>query len=656
MKRVLFRCDASGNIGSGHLMRCRSLARALQELDFDIRFCVRLPSGNIYSSFTREFLLYLLPGDGDKPVDPEHGNWLPVSEVQDALLTYLAVQGSDSWVPNLIVVDHYGLSAAWHHEIRRLWPSASVAVIDDLADRPLDPDLLINHNVSHQDWLDLYRPLLPQNRDIGFCFGPEYALIDPFYSLFHGCLPPRREAKRLLIALGGGGDLGLLEKILQVLLDCSHLEFEIQLVQGGFAKDSSLVNKLCSELGVETLHSLPSLAPLMAAADFAIGAGGTSTWERLSLGLPSITYALAVNQQAYSEVLSDLNLIQYMGSADVFDASSLQQALEVFVNDSNRFNQVSSASFDLVDGKGCLRLARLMSSIVETEQWKTVNSRYSDSMVSYFWPDELSISAAARGLPGPLRCIDILHINRNQPHQQASHLSIPGISPIQSDIKRVSVVSSPGSWMNRYIPDLISQALRLGFALNWVHDHTCLSEGDVCFILSYGRLLSEEWLDVHRHNLVVHASALPQGKGWSPMTWQILEGSTLIPLTLFEAAVDLDAGPIYSQKFLKLDGHELAPEWQKLQALEVIKLCLNWLSNYPDSKNCSLQSGEESFYNRRRPEDSCLDSNLTLQELFPLLRVVDNTHYPAYFRMGGHRFRLLIEPWPTPDSSDCTDS
>ena len=105
--------------------------------------------------------------------------------------------------------------------------------------------------------------------------------------------------------------------------------------------------------------------------------------------------------------------------------------------------------------------------------------------------------------------------------------------------------------------------------------------GDVCFLLSYGRIVSEEWLDLHRHNLVVHASALPQGKGWSPMTWQILEGATSIPLTLFEAAADLDAGPIHAQEMLQLKGHELAPEWQQLQAMATVRLCANWLSNYP---------------------------------------------------------------------------
>ena len=90
--------------------------------------------------------------------------------------------------------------------------------------------------------------------------------------------------------------------------------------------------------------------------------------------------------------------------------------------------------------------------------------------------------------------------------------------------------------MNHYIPLLAQEAFNLGYSIRWVHDHQQLAPGDVCFLLSYGRIVSEEWLALHRHNLVVHASALPKGKGWSPMSWQILEGASTIPITLFGGA------------------------------------------------------------------------------------------------------------------------
>ena len=130
------------------------------------------------------------------------------------------------------------------------------------------------------------------------------------------------------------------------------------------------------------------------------------------------------------------------------------------------------------------------------------------------------------------------------------------------------------------------------------------------------------------------------------MTWQILEGATSIPLTLFEAAADLDAGPIHAQEMLQLKGHELAPEWQQLQAMATVRLCANWLSNYPlSAASPQPQIGAESCYGRRRPEDSRMDPARPLQEQFPLLQVVDNEAYPAFFEWKGRRFRIRVEPW-----------
>jgi len=108
----------------------------------------------------------------------------------------------------------------------------------------------------------------------------------------------------------------------------------------------------------------------------------------------------------------------------------------------------------------------------------------------------------------------------------------------------------------------------------------------------------------------------------------------------------LDAGPIYAQEMLQLEGHELAPEWQQLQAEATIRLCSRWLKSYPASAVCAQpQQGEESYYGRRRQEDSCLDLQQSLEDQFPLLRVVDNQAYPAFFKRNGHRYRLHIEPW-----------
>jgi len=119
------------------------------------------------------------------------------------------------------------------------------------------------------------------------------------------------------------------------------------------------------------------------------------------------------------------------------------------------------------------------------------------------------------------------------------------------------VLSDGASWLNAALPDLIAALWHRGRAVRWIHNPAQLTPGDVCLLLSCSRVLRTEQLALHSHNLVVHESDLPKDQGWSPMPWQILEGARSIPVTLFEATADLDAGPIHLQQQIALQGHRL---------------------------------------------------------------------------------------------------
>ena len=152
-------------------------------------------------------------------------------------------------------------------------------------------------------------------------------------------------------------------------------------------------------------------------------------------------------------------------------------------------------------------------------RWSSLVSQGLEREAMWCWLDGLHVSGRESDQGNPLRGLDRLEINRHYADPPATYLrSSFGYREVASEINRVSLVSSRGSWMNHYIPVLAEEALRLGYSLRWVHDHQQLVPGDVCFLLSYGRIVSDDWLSMHRHNLVVHASALPQGKGWSPMS------------------------------------------------------------------------------------------------------------------------------------------
>ena len=130
---------------------------------------------------------------------------------------------------------------------------------------------------------------------------------------------------------------------------------------------------------------------------------------------------------------------------------------------------------------------------------------------------------------------------------------------------------------------------------------------------------------VNKHNLVVHESALPHGKGWSPLTWQILEGKNEIPITLFEAEESVDSGKIYITDTMHFNGTELVEELRQIQGEYTIKMCVSFVEGYPGiTSREKAQSGRSSYFKKREPEDSKLDPDKTIREQFNLLRVVDN--------------------------------
>lgn len=133
-----------------------------------------------------------------------------------------------------------------------------------------------------------------------------------------------------------------------------------------------------------------------------------------------------------------------------------------------------------------------------------------------------------------------------------------------------------------FFPDLLATLWQRGHSFRCIHTPAALCTGDVCFLLSSGRLLRFEQLSLHQHNLVVHANALPKGQGWSPMTWQILEGANSFPITLFDAVTELDAGFIYQQQKIRLHGGELVVEWRLFLAQTTSDMCLAWFDRYEE--------------------------------------------------------------------------
>lgn len=363
MTSILFRCDASLSIGSGHVMRCRTLARELQRRGASITFLCRRQPGDLIGLLEQDFSVLSLP---EQPLAAYiglegrdlYGAWLGCSQDHDAdqCLQALTEAGitSTSW----LVIDHYGLDATWEEKLlTRLSVDhrPSLLVIDDLADRPHRADLLLDQNFFGDVTEHRYQSLVPAHcRQL---LGPHYALLGPEYARLHPLLPPRSELRRVLVFFGGVDQANLTSRTLEALLDPALADLAVDVVLGGQSPHRHAVAELVAHRPHTTLHGLlPSLAGLIARADLAIGASGATTWERACLGLPSLVVPIAANQVQFAQALVQAGYLDWLGdaatvTADQIRAALLTQITELFARE---------AGSDLTDGWGVNRLAMAM--------------------------------------------------------------------------------------------------------------------------------------------------------------------------------------------------------------------------------------------------------------------------------------------------------
>ena len=318
MTRTLIRCDASLLIGSGHVMRCRTLARQLQRLGAEVSFMCRRQPGDLIHLLESEFAVLALPEQPLADCDVLDGrdlysSWLGCTQEQDAAqcLEALARAGINSaaW----IVEDHYGLDAHWEAQLlaglSRSCATPKLLVIDDLADRTHQADLLLDQNFFGEATHQRYQDLVP--RQCRQLLGPHYALLGPEYAQLHPLVPTRKELRRVLLFFGGVDPANFTGHGLEALMNPVLNDLAVDVVLGRQSLHRKAVQELVTLRPNTTLHcSLPSLAGLMVRADLAIGAVGATSWERACLGLPSISTPLASNQIPVSQALAQKEFIR----------------------------------------------------------------------------------------------------------------------------------------------------------------------------------------------------------------------------------------------------------------------------------------------------------------------------------------------------------
>jgi UDP-2,4-diacetamido-2,4,6-trideoxy-beta-L-altropyranose hydrolase len=367
---VVFRADASVQIGTGHLMRCLTLADELTRQGHECRFICRKHKGHLGELISgKGYELTLLPAiDSTEPESASNRNttyadWLGVPWPQDAEQTLEALM---AFKADWLVVDHYALDASWEQQIAKA--VGRIMVIDDLADRNHECALLLDQNLGRN--ASDYDTLVLQ--DCQRLIGPGYALLRPEFAQFRERSLKRREQpefKRIFISLGGVDRANVTGQILDVLPETALPEVtQLDIIMGAGAPYLEDVRRQAAKLPFRATVSVNAhdMAERMCLADLSIGAAGGTSWERCCLGLPSVLVILAENQVSGAEALETAG-----AALTIIDPTAVQAALPRELAKISRpgcLQRMSRAAVGITDGKGTSRIVQSMVSLAGRSQ------------------------------------------------------------------------------------------------------------------------------------------------------------------------------------------------------------------------------------------------------------------------------------------------
>lgn len=342
---IIFRVDASEQIGTGHVMRCLTLAKQLQVITDHVQltFICRELKGNLISYIQHQ-----------KDIQVEKLNAIELSTHQSEYDWY-----RENWQRDfrevferlgersidLLVVDHYGLDANWERMIKR--DVKHLMVIDDLADRRHDCNILLDQNI--QDTPERYKGLVPES--CKQLLGTDYLLLrEEFIEIVDEIEIRKGNIKNILVFFGGSDPQHLTLKTVEILQKISFQDCHIHVVVGTSNPERTQIKKKCREReGYVYYCQIDYMAQLMKQADLAIGAGGATTWERIFLGLPSLTVVTADNQLELTKSVEKEGLTISLGSHPHTIEITLKKTLENLRKHPRIIQEMSQNSLRFID-------------------------------------------------------------------------------------------------------------------------------------------------------------------------------------------------------------------------------------------------------------------------------------------------------------------
>ncbi len=358
--KIAFRVDASMQIGTGHVMRCVTLADALLDRDVKIHFiCRYLPSSLERMLRDKGYDVSILPASekSNEEFPLPHSDWLNVSQEIDSSATLALIQNQGyDW----LIIDHYALDIRWEKKLRS--EVKKVMVIDDLADREHDCDILLDQNLYADQEIRYKDKVSSQCRTL---IGPRYALLRKEFSELRKKVEPRQgKVTRILVFFGGMDAKDFTSKTILALSQITEHKFFVDVVIGDQHPNKNGIETLCQRLGYTCHVQTNRMAALMANADLSIGAGGGAVWERACLMLPTLSIPIAQHQV---KQLVDVALtgVTYIFDAENYTAEKIKMHAELLMDNSSLRSLLSTRSSEAVDGNGAYRVAKALRSEIE---------------------------------------------------------------------------------------------------------------------------------------------------------------------------------------------------------------------------------------------------------------------------------------------------
>lgn len=336
-------------------MRCATLADELRANGATVTFiCRDLPGNYIDWLLSKKHDVIRLASpvvsNGEGGDYPHHLHWLGVSLEQEIA----EVNGVLSQYPvfDCIIVDHYALESQWERQISRF--ARKMMVVDDLADRQHECDILLDQNY-YRDMQSRYDDLVPASSMK--LLGPGYALLRPEFIRARNHFRLRDgTVRRILVFLGGADPANETSKVIHALRMLKRTDLKVDVVVGASNPHRSGIQAMCEEDENYQYHcQIDNIAELMLAADLAIGAGGSTLWERGYLALPSLIIILAKNQEIAARDLENIGALKIIGESGKISSHQIHEALNECIDEKDILLSMSEISNSLV-GHGAKRI------------------------------------------------------------------------------------------------------------------------------------------------------------------------------------------------------------------------------------------------------------------------------------------------------------